>query len=233
MNKPTLVIYTHTDMVDVWKVFFGQHKKYMSDYKTYVCVNQHHNDIPSEYTQVYYDDSKSYTERLVESLDQINENIILFTHEDMILYSNPNHELIEQYTNHISENLADSVKLLYAEDGSNEIKSPFDETLIVNNLSKLSIQPTLMLKSVLRNTAYGSGKLSIWKFEESITSIGRDFSSRVGNEKKRGIYHYDSHVYPYVATAINKGKWNFTEYENELGSLLREYDIIPFERGIW
>lgn len=233
MNKPAVVVYTHTDMVDVWKIFFGQHQKYMSEYKTYVCVNEQHDSIPSEYTQVYYDETKTYTERLVQSLDQINEDIILFTHEDMILYSTPNHELIGKYTQYLSENLLDSVKLLYAEDGSNTIVSALDETLVYNNLARLSIQPTILLKSVLRNTAYGSGKLSIWKFEESIISSGRDFSVRVGGEKKRGIYHYDSFVYPYIATAINKGKWNFSEYENELGSLLREYNTIPFERGIW
>jgi hypothetical protein len=47
-------------MEDVWKIFFGQYKKYMSEYKTYICVNQYHNSIPSEYIQVYYDDSKTY-----------------------------------------------------------------------------------------------------------------------------------------------------------------------------
>jgi hypothetical protein len=233
MSKPAVVIYTHTDMEDVWKIFFGQYKKYMSEYKTYICVNQYHNSIPSEYIQVYYDDSKTYTEKLVTSLDQINENIILFTHEDMILYSNPNHDLIEKYTNYIFENMADSVKLLYAEDGSPEIKSLFDKTLIINNLSKLSIQPTIILKSIMRNIAHDCGKLSIWKFEESIISSGKNFSSRVGGEKKRGIYHYDSIVFPYIATAINKGKWNMTEYYKELDLLFKEYNINPFNRGIW
>jgi hypothetical protein len=38
--KPTIVIYTHTDMKDVWPMFFGQFKKYISDYNVYVCVNR-------------------------------------------------------------------------------------------------------------------------------------------------------------------------------------------------
>ena len=75
--------------------------------------------------------------------------------------------------------------------------------------------------------------MNIWEFEESIVSSGRDFMVKVGNEKKRGIYHYDSPVFPYIATAINKGKWNMTEYYKELDLLFKEYNINPFNRGIW
>ena len=51
-------------------------------------------------------------------------------------------------------------------------------------------------------------------------------------KKKRGLYHYDSLVFPYIATAINKGKWNYNEYQKELDELFTEYEINPFERGI-
>jgi hypothetical protein len=54
----------------------------------------------------------------------------------------------------------------------------------------------------------------------------------LGNERRRGIYHNDSSVFPYIATAINKGKWNYSEYEKELNTLFNIYNINPFERGI-
>ena len=38
------------------------------------------------------------------------------------------------------------------------------------------------------------------------------------------MYHFDSLVYPYIATAIVKGKWNFQEYP-ELKKLLDSYNI--------
>ena len=31
--KPTIVLYTHTDYKDVWPIFFGQAKLYLSEYK--------------------------------------------------------------------------------------------------------------------------------------------------------------------------------------------------------
>ena len=35
-------------------------------------------------------------------------------------------------------------------------------------------------------------------------------------DKKRGKYHYDSSVFPYICTAVIKGKWNYKEYKKEL-----------------
>lgn len=52
-----------------------------------------------------------------------------------------------------------------------------------------------------------------------------------GNEIKRGIHHWDSNIYPCIATAINKGKWNLTEYHDILNPLLQTYNINVTERG--
>jgi hypothetical protein len=45
------------------------------------------------------------------------------------------------------------------------------------------------------------------------------------------MYHWDSDVYPYVATAVVKGKWSYSEYVDELTELLGEYEIDPDVRG--
>ena len=50
-------------------------------------------------------------------------------------------------------------------------------------------------------------------------------------EPKRGIYHYDSYVFPIIATAITKGKWNVSEYKKELEPLLVEFNIDTSKRG--
>jgi hypothetical protein len=53
------------------------------------------------------------------------------------------------------------------------------------------------------------------------------------NEPKRGENHYDSDVYPYIATALVKGKWNINEYPSELGGLLSINNIDINNRGIY
>ena len=54
---------------------------------------------------------------------------------------------------------------------------------------------------------------------------------KLGNEVKRGLYHCDSIVFPYIATAINKGRWNTSEYRKELTLMFSKYDINPTIRG--
>jgi hypothetical protein len=227
--KPTLVIYTHTDMKDVWPMFFGQLKKYIGDEKIYVAVNEDDSYL-SDYIRIIYDDSKAYTDRWVEILPHIKEELLLFMHEDMILFDSPKFDLIEKYSEYVNNKMVDSVKLIYAGEGGMEW--PEDKTLIVNPYSKFSIQPTIFRKELLQQLVEGLPNKNIWEFEEAIISYGSDFMVRLGNEKKRGLYHYDSIVWPYIATAINKGKWNMSEYSKELDSLFREYNINPFERGI-
>jgi hypothetical protein len=228
--KPTLVIYTHTDMKDVWPVFFEQLKKYIRDTKIYVAVNKDDSYL-SDYTRIIYDDSKAYTDRWVEILPHIEEELLLFMHEDMILFDSPKFDLIEKYSKYVYDGNVRSVKLIYA--GNDGIKSSIDSTLVKNGHSKFSIQPTIFRKELLENLVKTFPNKNIWEFEESIQETDLDYMVKLGGEPKRGIYHYDSFVWPYIATAINKGKWNMTEYFKELDILFKEYDINPFDRGIW
>lgn len=221
-----IVVYTHTDMKDVWEMFFKQLKKYLPDNKIYVAVNEDDTHL-SDYIQITYDDSKPYTERWKEVLSKLNEDTFIFIHEDMVLFDEVDMSYINRYHKLISDRLVDSVKLIY----TNSTNPPLD---IDNTLvkSSFSIQPTLISKEIFVSLLESVPPLNIWKFEEAIQSADNHYMVRLGNEKQRGIYHCDSIVFPYIATAINKGKWNMSEYRIELDKLFGEYNINPFERGI-
>ena len=224
-----LVVYTHTDMKDVWPMFFGQLKKYIGDTKVYVAVNEDDTQI-SDMIRIIYDDSKPYTERWKQILPQIEEETIMFMHEDMILFDSINFELLEKYVGYVNEGLVNSVKLILAGDAVSI--SPIDNTLVQNEFARFSIQPTIFKKKLLNDLVELHSNKNIWEFEQSIDIKQTDFMVKLGNEKKRGIYHYDSLVFPYICTAINKGKWNMSEYQIELDKMFNEYGVIPFERGI-
>jgi len=224
-----IVVYTHTDMKDIWPMFFGQLKKYISNTKVYVAINQNDSYL-SDYIQILYDDNKKYTERWKQILPQISEEIILFLHEDMILFNSIKVDYIKKYYNYIKNNEVNSIKLILAGDTFSE--SSIDSTLVYNDYSKFSIQPTIVTKEFFLTTLNSVGQLNIWEFEQAVSPTGRDYMVRIGGEKKRGLYHYDSLVFPYIATAINKGKWNLIEYEDVLNPLFEEYNINPFERGM-
>ena len=227
--KPVILVYTHTDVSDLWPMFFGEFQKYMSDSKVYVAVNKL-DDRLSAYNQINYDDTKLYTERLKEILLQIKEEVIIFLHEDMILIGDPMSDYLQKYTEYILTDRVKSIKLISVNGNFNHFDS--DITLINNKDTKFSIQPTIIKTKTFLDLLSKVGPLNIWEFEEKVPIEEGHYMVRLGNEKRRGIYHNDSYVFPYIATAINKGKWNYNEYEKELNTLFNIYNINPFDRGI-
>jgi hypothetical protein len=224
-----IIVYTHTDMKDIWPMFFGQLKKYIGDTKVYVAVNEDDTQL-SDYIRITYDDTKEYTERWKDILDKVEEETFMFIHEDMILFDKIDFQMLEKYISYVNDEMIDSVKLILAGDGFEQW--PIDITLVTNQYSKFSIQPTITRKGVFKEKVNTISPLNIWEFEEAITTTGKDFMVRIGGERKRGLYHYDSLIFPYIATAINKGKWNLIEYQEELNPMFEQYNINPFERGM-
>ena len=39
MHKPLVVLYTHTDAIDVWDMWYGEYEKYLNEYEVCLCVN--------------------------------------------------------------------------------------------------------------------------------------------------------------------------------------------------
>jgi hypothetical protein len=227
--KAPLVVYTHTDMKDVWPMFFGQLKKYIGDTKVYVAVNEDDTQL-SDMIRIIYDDSKQYTDRWKEILPQIEESVFMFLHEDMILFDEPKFDYIDRYFKLVNSGKVESIKMIYVPD--NDTVSDIDNTLISNQYSKLSIQPTIIRKDYFKSILDKVGSLNIWEFELAVAGDTKSYMVKIGGERKRGMYHCDSIVFPYIATAINKGKWNYNEYQKELDVLFLEYGMNPFERGI-
>jgi len=224
-----LIVYTHTDMKDVWPMFFGQLKKYIGDTKVYVAVNEDDTQL-SDYIRIIYDDSKQYTDRWREILPQIEESVFMFLHEDMILFDELKFDYIQRYFDLVNASKVESIKMIYVP--ATDVVSDVDDTLISNQYSKLSIQPTILRKDYFKSILDKVGSLNIWDFELAISHDTKSYMVKVGGERKRGMYHCDSIVFPYIATAINKGKWNYNEYQKELDILFLEYNMNPFERGI-
>tara|TARA_R100000152_G_C6782005_1_gene217957 strand:+ start:6123 stop:6824 length:702 start_codon:yes stop_codon:yes gene_type:complete len=224
-----LIVYTHSDMEDVWEMFFCQLEKYLPNFKTYVCLDKATDRINSKYKQVIYDDTQPYTERWKSILPQIEEEVILFLHEDMVLIGEPNLKDLEKFYNYIDRDEAKTIKLIFA--GSGCQYSSLDRNLVTNEHCKLSIQPTILKKETFSKILNSVEALNIWQFESAMPSTGKDYMVRYGTEPKRGSVHFDSLIFPYIATAITKGKWLYSEYPKELEALWKEYNITQEKRG--
>lgn len=237
--KPTIILYTHSDYKDIWPIIFGQNNKYLTNYKKIIFVDKFDDSIDSNYTQIYYNDKLSYTDRVKSCLEKVTDDLILFFHEDMPLYEEPDHKIISQFTSLVKNEEADFIKLIKA--GLDEIFIPsgIHENLVEcheNNL--FSIQPTITTTKKLKDIFSDFPNLNIWQFESNVSEscIRRNYKkcymSSKEFETKRGMYHWNSDVFPYVATAIVKGKWNFAEYNIELNKMFETYNIDKTKRGM-
>ncbi len=91
-----ILLYTHSDYSWVWKYWHQQTDKFINSFDK-VCMINSNSDFRSDYDILKYDDNESYKRRILSCINQLNdEEIILFTHEDMFLYSKPNIEVISR-----------------------------------------------------------------------------------------------------------------------------------------
>ena len=229
-------MYSHTDYYDVCMPFFGQINQFLQDQEIVVFINKKTDCENSKYKYIYYDDKLSYTERVYSCLDKLDKEIILFLHEDMILYKNIEVNIIEEFIDIIKTEKADFIKLIKA--GENLVKA-FDTHKNLtycppNNM--FSIQPTICKTAKIKKI-FENIKDTGWGLENKASEIciKNNFFKcyMVSSEEdvKRGLYHYDSKFFPYIATAIVKGKWNHSEYKDELDYIFKHYAINKNIRG--
>ena len=234
MNNISLLTYTHTNVTDLHAAYFGRLKKYFPNLKNnYVTCNQNINYANC----IVYNDSDKHSKQMIDALNQIPTDYVIYAQEDYILFD------------YVKENELDSlVKTM-----ENDSNIPFIR-LLQSGLGNVSEKYNDELAYIDFNSEYYfSTQITIWRKDILIEMYKRaDVQKLTDTEvhkvqhlrdiSTKGLYtlnkgnnvggHYNSYHYPYIATAVVKGKWNYTEYEAELKNVFEEYNIIPFERGI-
>ena len=241
-DKICHLTFSHTDCIDIWPAYFGEMKKYFDcGIEHFVCVDKVIDEIPSYIKPLVYTNGETYSKRLLDCLNMLSENYeyIIFDHEDMFLYDYPVSEELEKYYKVLKSGELDHIRLIK---GGSCISEPFQDipTLHKFNLESkwiFSIQPSFWKIETFKELLSKHIDDNVWDLERKgqITvkqmELQAAYSFNAGG-KRRGIYHFDNIIYPYVATAIGKGKWNYNEYKKELGKVFELYSINPKKRGI-
>ena len=234
-----LVFYSHSDYSDVWAPMFAQTDKFLKGYKKYLFTDESTEELDNDWIVIKYDDSLPYQKRMLHCLEQVEEDIILFHHEDMFLFDSPNEEKLKEIISLVENEEIDIVKLARAsyDEAHPLVKNTTHENVYENpsNL-KFAIQPSICNKEKLEfiySKTYGN---SIWEFEANSSMICDYFNIKTGmtwqeGDNKRGMFHWDSGIYPYFATAIVKGKWSIGDYGDLLEDILEENKVDILERG--
>lgn len=238
-DKICHLTFSHTDCSDVWKLYFPQMRAYFSvGMDHFIAVNQAHPELPKTVTPLIYEEGQPYPQRLLTCLEVLEgREFVFFDHEDMFLYDEPDYQKLAKYYDLMNSGQFDHIRLIKGGDCQYE-PVPACPTLYSLSLKSkwiFSIQPSFWRRSVLMDVLKANLKGNVWELEVNSQKVVRKmglnaaFSYRSG--KRRGLHHFDNNVYPYVATAIGKGKWNLGEYGVELEPLLEQYQIDPTRRG--
>jgi len=227
------IFYSHKDYSDIWPIMFGQAEKYLGRYQKVLFTNE--GDAPDGWDVLYYDDSLPYQQRVLSCLAKLKDDVVVFHHEDMFLHAKPDHETLKYFENIVKQDQVSFIKLLRGGYVDTLIESEYSGLVISPEDMVFTIQPTICKKKNLELMYRETPGNSIWEFESNSfnTTIKENFTGCMAfdsNDKKRGMHHYDSSVYPYIATGVVKGKWYTSDYP-ELSSLLSDYNIDVNLRG--
>ena len=240
----TWITHTHTDYYDVCKIYDGEMPLYLWGDQFW---DNHYYLINSEYKNkkeelklsgnfFYYEDALFYPLRLLNILSNIHSEIIVIDHEDMILYDKANLDEINNAINLIEKKNLDSVRFIKNINAKyNNIHKNKVELIDTKSEWIFSIQPSIWRREALISVLKKNLNVNIWQLEyrsqKVVRKLGLKIGVLAGNGKKRGKFHFDSEYYPYIATALFKGKWTISEYPIELRKLFTKYKIDPLKRG--
>lgn len=228
-----IILYTHTDYRFVWKYAITRMRKYFPRTKINFLIDYLGGMKVYNFGEyifkinnigwLQYDDKSKYTRRVHTCLSQDSEKVILFMHEDMFLFGEPDYVKLKEFATLVREDKADVIKLIR---GSEQlIPSNLHPNLFKNpdNL-KFAIQPSIIKEKTLWLVMFSTPGDTIWEFEANsfVTPVLKNTFFCYNGESKRGLHHYNNSIYPYFATAIVKGKWNTEEYSKELEELFKE-----------
>ena len=236
MKKIGLVTYSNSAMKDAWPVYFGQIEKHVKNIESYAFLDEDFSPSSKNHTILTYDNLDPYYKQYLGCLDNVKEDYVIYSQEDFFLYDDVTSESLQKYCDFLDRTSYSFVRLIrcgYKTPLDNHVEDDVYE-VDVNTNDAFAMQATLWKKEKLREL-YDHVKSEKWyegdNWNDGCRKLGVRGVFTYNGESQRGKAHYDSVVYPYTCTAINKGKWNINEYGTFLFEIFKEYGIDPNHRG--
>ena len=226
------VVYTHSNCSDLWEMFITQNQKHIG-WPIFFITNQLIPNYPED-SQYLYGDNDNYSDVWIAALNKLNVEQFIYLQEDFILYDDVKINKINEYSMFLKDSDYSFVRLIK----SGEVNQKITDTLFEissSNIFIFAMQTTIwktkdyidILQNVHEEKWLETARYMYYISKNNIKGL-----CHYDNEPKRGGNHYDSNVYPYIATALVKGKWIMSEYEMELSPILTKYNINLKIRGI-
>lgn len=215
-----IVLNTHSSCNDVIAVFVGQLEKHWPTHPPVVVGHDCHRVLLGlrNYRLVDYSPANTFSSQYLMMLAAVHAPYCLTAQDDFILYADVDEAAIRDAIEVIECDGFASARLI---DSGRELQ--------------YSMQASVWCTCLLRQLYARVYADTPWEAEVTADRVMRQmpFGCRHRYDDHlpmRGRNHRDSEVFPYVSTAIVRGKWNH-EYRTELTPLLAEYGIDAKLRG--
>ena len=227
LKSVALLTYSHSSYKDVLDIYFTQLTKYFPQIKGYLLIDKLASVIPLNHEVVYYDDDFSYYKHCLNAITAIEEDYLIYMQDDYFFFSEPNLNVLNESLSRLKSDNLDFIRFIRTGDMDN-LSNDLFHNIPQKSKYLFSTQATLWRKKSLfklLTNAYEKYKYdNIWESEVRLNELAQKLNLKgaflYNNGNKRGKNHWDSNDFPYIATAIVKGKWNFQEYKNELMEIL-------------
>ena len=246
MKDVCLIINTISKNSDVWEMFFDSIDKYFDNnflQNKYVFVDDDIGKIPDEYRVIKYDTNVKYRDQFVSCISQVKEKFCIYISEDYILYDNVDTKKINAFFDILDKNSVSFIRFsrggVYDGPFENFCENiffvPTDQEYFYTN--QAALWKTEDLKTIHEKGPNLHIANADWQnsFEYQATKTCKELGITglfcYYGESKRGLYHYDSSVFPHISTALVKGKWNMSEYPREMSDLINHYRLDVTKRG--
>lgn len=251
INELAIVVNTHSSCSDLWKIFVDKLSLFLPEIKNVYFFTDSGKEqiqkINKDINVILYSEYKNYTDQFLYCVKQVKQKYIIYTNEDYFLYEKVDiHKLLKLVEILENNNELSFIKLIKGPEVTNQ-KNKFKEyenLFSLENNSNIYSMATAIWKTKDKEKIYQhspamhiADKGNMPQFEshayKTCQMLGIKGCVYYEGEEKRGMHHHDSNIFPYIASALVKGKWNVREYANELYNIFGEYNIDPNIRGMY
>lgn len=229
----SLVIFSHDEYRDITNTFLNSLEETFNCFdRRYLISNVYDPRFAERAEQVLYNESENYVDRLIQGLVQVESDYILFCHEDMILTGQPSMRHVQDALKLVQSGRLDYFSFAR---GGMQLGTPI---LGLKSIKKyltwlspwiFSIQPSLWNRKSFISLLREHRGMGIWEFEAAAQRTFRRKGLRAGfsakKSTKRGSLHWDTPLFPYIATVVVKGELNWREYPKEIEELCERHEL--------
>jgi len=245
-----IITYTNSKCHDVLKIHLRQIEKCASQIKSYVLTNEVHSFSVEKHQVIIYDDADPYYKQWMDCLKNVEENYIIYQQEDFFLDNPVNYTELLRCKEFLHSSDYSFVRLLKVMlEGAihrPELKmKEFEDIKLSHNIYDAHVQDpdsfAFMMQSTLWKKEdfiklYDHVKSDLWlessEWDAGMRKLGIKGSYYYAGSQKTGKYHWEPEIWPYVCTAVGKGKWNLSHHGKKLTNILDEYKVDVKLRGI-